>query len=124
MRDFNAQLDFFLKLVITIDILGQNRSIVISDQDRRRPESVAGITWRSSSTVMERKKAALALNTPFTVDEIITAIKNTKFNPDNAYFSKHMLDAICTFTFDEAPSNGYAICKYINWTGIPGSVCD
>ena len=25
----------------------------------------------------------------------------TKFNPDNAYFSKHMLDAICTFTFDE-----------------------
>ena len=73
----------------------------------------------------------------------------TKFNPDNAYFSKQMLDAICTFTFDEgsvkkgidtlylnrfsnfvgicpktAPSNGYAICKYINWTGIPGSVCD
>ena len=25
----------------------------------------------------------------------------TKFNPDNAYFSKHMLDVICTFTFDE-----------------------
>ena len=23
-----------------------------------------------------------------------------------------------------APSNGYAICKYINWTGIPGSVCE
>ena len=23
-----------------------------------------------------------------------------------------------------APSNGYAICKYINRTGIPGSVCE
>ena len=22
-----------------------------------------------------------------------------------------------------APSKGYSICKYINWTGIPGSIC-
>ena len=42
----------------------------------RRPESVAGITWRSSSTVIERKTTALALNTTFTVDEIIAAINN------------------------------------------------
>ena len=73
----------------------------------------------------------------------------TKFNPDNTYYSQDVLAAICTFTFNEntvkmfintlyeerdsiyigicpktAPSNGYAICKYINWTGIPGSVCD
>ena len=72
----------------------------------------------------------------------------TKFDPDKAYFSQHVLDAICTFSFDErlvmncvntlyetrysnfvgicpksAPSKGYSICKYINWTGIPGSIC-
>ena len=72
----------------------------------------------------------------------------TKFNPDNTYYSQDVLAAICTFTFNEntvkmfintlyeerdsiyigicpktAPSNGYAICKYIDWTGIPGSVC-
>ena len=50
----------------------------VSDQYRRRPERVAGIRWRSSSTVMERNKAAAALNTPFTVNEIINAI--TKIN--------------------------------------------
>ena len=30
----------------------------------------------------------------------------------------------CWHLYQTAPSNGYAICKYINWTGIPGSVCD
>ena len=25
----------------------------------------------------------------------------TKFDPDKAYFSQHVLDAICTFSFDE-----------------------
>ena len=72
----------------------------------------------------------------------------TKFDPDKAHFSQHVLDSICTFSFDKrlvmkfvntlyetryskyvaicpkrAPSKGYSICKYINWTGIPGSIC-
>ena len=72
----------------------------------------------------------------------------TKFDPDKAYFSQLVLDAICTFSFEErlvmkcvntlyetrysnyigicpkkTPSKGYSICKYINWTGITGSVC-
>ena len=72
----------------------------------------------------------------------------TKFDPDKTYFSQYVLDAICTFSFDErlvmncvntlyearysnyvgicpktAPNKGYSICKYINWTGTPGSIC-
>ena len=38
----------------------------------------------------------------------------TKFQPDNAYFSKHMLDAICTFTFDEVLVKKYIDMLYLN----------
>ena len=37
----------------------------------------------------------------------------TKFNPDNAYFS-NMLDAICTFTFDEVLVKKYIDMLYLN----------
>ena len=69
------------------------------------------------------------------------------YDPDKASFSQHVLDAICTFSFDErlvmncvntlyetrysnfvgicpkSKGKGYSICKYINWTDIPGSIC-
>ena len=38
----------------------------------------------------------------------------TKFNPDNAYFSKHMLDAICTFTVDEVLVKKCTDTLYLN----------
>ena len=74
---------------------------------------------------------------------ISLSLIQTKFT-----FSQHVLDVICTFSFDErivikcgntlyetrnsnyvgiclktAPSKGYSICKYINWTGIPRPFC-
>ena len=33
----------------------------------------------------------------------------TKFDPDKAYLPKHVLDAICTFSFDER-----LVMKYVN----------
>ena len=33
----------------------------------------------------------------------------TKFDPDKAYFSQHVLDAICTFSFDERLVMNYSL---------------
>ena len=47
----------------------------------------------------------------------------TKFNPDNAYFSKHTLDAICTFTFDEVSAKKGIDALYLNRFSIFFGIC-
>ena len=46
----------------------------------------------------------------------------TKLDPDKAYFSQHVLDAICTFSFDERIVmkcvNTLNETRYSNYVGI------